>query len=1064
MLSYIGKFIILLSVLYTLLIPSAIINAFADENLTIENSLPQERERKDNLTIRVNESNKKNDIQKADNISETELPVFFTKNIQTVGNILSSSSSELVEKAKSYALGKFNSTIASEAQKWLSQFGTAKINFGLDRKGKLENNSLDLLLPLYDNKTDWLLFSQLGYRNKDSRNTVNLGLGGRYFYQNWMYGLNTFYDHDLTGKNKRIGFGGEIWGDYIKLSANTYRRLSDWQISRNFEEHHERPANGYDINGEFFLPAYPNLGGKLSYEQYFGENVTLFNRHTKQKNPSLVKLGVTYTPIPLITMGVDYRQGEGGRSETQFLANLNYRLGVPLGTQLSPENVAAMRTLAGSRYELVERNNNIVLDHKKIPIAQFSVPETIVGYSHMQKNISAIFPADASIKQVHWAINEEKIFESKNGKLSSKVGKSIQITLPKFSLDEKNNYSIYVFAELTNGKKIGPKQIQALVMPFMVKKWKEGEPVYIIPERTSRDDGKATYILKPVMTFDTEIGAPVPCAIIENYQWATEPHNDLEIKIEKGTASDDCPNIDNSKSSGDKIPLTTDKHGRITQKVTLTSDKNIGNVNVYLTTDGVRKSIGKIGHEEGKKPTIQSMTLEPSNGSVLPGGSYKIIATISGTDDKNKIPVKWKLMKPQNAGLSLSPSEETTTVSNEKLTATLTSSSQNTPPGTVAEVCLTINGVPESQKTHKCIEVKFKSPPVDFDIAWVKPINFDKDKPLLGDGSSAYTFEALIVKKGTAGTTNEPIEGNTFSNVLWTTEPDQKSIHQLQLHSTANSMTTGTKKDNKPGILTITLTSKVGIGYISAYNSDSSKVGPGVNVTLTMQDPKGLPVHKTSAHVIFKPKDEPAGILLYNVLSDNQEPQKKILTQDGRPHSAFPSIAGQLIKLNSGDFVSTDNDYVGYDIDGGHDLYSIIIDGNGKMRFLSPGNPVITLFITKPNKSQHAYKYIADIKKYYAIEDTTMRSWNDNPSCKNFNEENVTLEDITHILGDEYGKNKLYDWGLLGGNTQNKDNAKILVTKKSVSDEDEYGVYDLISGKFISNKNTLGFLLCIRKP
>ncbi|MEX0447915.1 inverse autotransporter beta domain-containing protein [Xenorhabdus sp. SGI246] len=382
MLSYIGKFIILLSVLYTLLIPSAIINAFADENITIENSLPQERGRKDNLAIRVSESNKKNDIQKADNISETELPGFITKNIQTVGNILSSSSSELVEQAKSYALGKFNSTIASEAQKWLSQFGTAKINFGFDRKGKLENNSLDLLLPLYDNKTNWLLFSQLGYRNKDSRNTVNLGLGGRYFYQNWMYGLNTFYDHDLTGKNKRIGFGGEIWGDYIKLSANTYRRLSDWQISRNFEEHHERPANGYDINGEFFLPAYPNLGGKLTYEQYFGENVTLFNRYTKQKNPSLVKLGVTYTPIPLITIGVDYRQGEGGRSETQFLANLNYRLGVPLGTQLSPENVAAMRTLAGERYDLAERNNNIVLDHRKIPIAQFlvAIPEEPKGY------------------------------------------------------------------------------------------------------------------------------------------------------------------------------------------------------------------------------------------------------------------------------------------------------------------------------------------------------------------------------------------------------------------------------------------------------------------------------------------------------------------------------------------------------------------------------------------------------------------------------------------------------------------------------------------------------------
>ncbi|REF26800.1 inverse autotransporter-like protein with beta domain [Xenorhabdus cabanillasii] len=414
--SYIGKFIGLFTILYTLLIPSTIMNASAEGNVTREQTNVSSI---DNVGISVKElskkfltsnTNKKDDIQNADKISEHELPDFITRNIQTVGNILSSSSSKLAEQAKSYALGKFNSTVASEAQKWLSQFGTAKINFGLDRKGKLENNSLDLLLPLYDNKADWLLFSQLGYRNKDSRNTVNLGLGGRYFYQNWMYGLNTFYDYDLTGKNRRVGFGGEIWGDYIKLSANAYRRLSDWQISRYFEEHHERPANGYDINGEFFLPVYPNLGGKLVYEQYFGENVTLFNRDTKQKNPRQVKLGVTYTPIPLITMGVDYKQGEGGRTETQFLANINYRLGVPLSTQLSPDNVAAMRALAGSRYDLVERNNNIVLDHRKIPIAEFFVPGVNPNGYKIKDSLLDVTPkgkvltADGTSKYIYTAI------------------------------------------------------------------------------------------------------------------------------------------------------------------------------------------------------------------------------------------------------------------------------------------------------------------------------------------------------------------------------------------------------------------------------------------------------------------------------------------------------------------------------------------------------------------------------------------------------------------------------------------------------------------------------------
>ncbi|MDX7993262.1 inverse autotransporter beta domain-containing protein, partial [Xenorhabdus littoralis] len=104
-------------------------------------------------------------MNKNNDASESGTPNVIASNIQTVSNMLSSSPSQLAEQAKSYALGKINSTVASEAQKWLSQFGTARINFGLDKKGTLENNSLDLLLPIYDNKADWLLFSQFGYRN-----------------------------------------------------------------------------------------------------------------------------------------------------------------------------------------------------------------------------------------------------------------------------------------------------------------------------------------------------------------------------------------------------------------------------------------------------------------------------------------------------------------------------------------------------------------------------------------------------------------------------------------------------------------------------------------------------------------------------------------------------------------------------------------------------------------------------------------------------------------------------------------------------------------------------------
>ncbi|WP_222942970.1 inverse autotransporter beta domain-containing protein [Xenorhabdus sp. PB62.4] len=430
--------------------------------------------------------------------------------LQKVSGMLSSSPSQLTEQAKSYALGKLNSTVTGEAQKWLSQFGTAKINLSMDRKGKLDNSSLDFLLPLYDNKADWLFFSQVGYRNKDSRNTINFGLGGRYFTPGWMYGLNTFYDYDLTGKNKRMGLGGEAWADYVKLSANTYLRLSDWHQSMEDKDFEERPANGFDLNGEFFLPAYPNLGGKLSYEQYFGDNVSLFNRSTKQKNPSLARFGLSYTPIPLVTMGVDYKHGSGGRSETLFLANLNYRFGVPLGVQLSTDSVASMRTLAGSRYDLVERNNNIVLDYRKKAILEMMLPDTITGYSGEKRRIAADIRADKPIKKVTWSADGAF---SNNGGGISENGQTIDLTLPNYDPKGTNSYEIFAVAEDETGKQF-ERKIRVMVEPISVK-------TSITPNRPVGADGLSPYTLTVTLSSGKD-NHPLSNTEFKEAQWSYE--------------------------------------------------------------------------------------------------------------------------------------------------------------------------------------------------------------------------------------------------------------------------------------------------------------------------------------------------------------------------------------------------------------------------------------------------------------------------------------------------------------------------------------------------------------
>src|SRR5476649_506391 len=257
---------------------------------------------------------------------------------------------------------------ANTVEQWLNQFGTARVQLNVDDQGHWDNSALDFLAPVYNSKKA-MLFTQLGVRAPDGRVTGNLGGGIRTFYlDDWMLGGNLFIDNDFTGKNRRIGMGAEAWTNNLKLSANSYFAITQWHDSRDFDNYEEKPANGYDIRAEGYLPSYPQLGGKLMYEKYYSDDVALFDKDTLQSDPSAVTVGVNYTPVPLITVGVDYKRGQNSMDETTIGVNLRYTIGQPWAQQISPEQVALQRSLAGSRYDLVDRNNEIVMQYKKKPV------------------------------------------------------------------------------------------------------------------------------------------------------------------------------------------------------------------------------------------------------------------------------------------------------------------------------------------------------------------------------------------------------------------------------------------------------------------------------------------------------------------------------------------------------------------------------------------------------------------------------------------------------------------------------------------------------------------------
>ena len=372
------------------------------------------------------------------------------------------SNGELAKSAGQLARSAANSEFNSSAEQWLSQFGTSRVQLNFNDDFHLDGSAVDVLVPLYDNQAS-ILFTQLGARNKDSRNTFNIGAGVRTFQGHWMYGMSTFFDNDVTGKNRRVGLGIEVWTDYLKLSGNSYFGTTDWHQSRDFADYNERPATGYDVRAEAYLPAYPQLGGKLMYEQYQGDEVALFGKDDRQKNPHAMTVGINYTPVPLFTVGAEHQAGNGSHNDSRVNVQFNYLLGESWQSHIDPSGVAASRTLAGSRYDLVERNNNIVLDYQKQDLIRLTLPEQVTGESSSSVTVNAQVASKYGLERIEW---ESADLSAAGGSLVQVSPQAFSVTLPPYQATLSSNaYRLSAVAYDRQRNSSPRAMMQIVVMP-----------------------------------------------------------------------------------------------------------------------------------------------------------------------------------------------------------------------------------------------------------------------------------------------------------------------------------------------------------------------------------------------------------------------------------------------------------------------------------------------------------------------------------------------------------------------------------------------------------------------
>ncbi len=380
---------------------------------------------------------------------------------QQIGSLLAEDMNS--EQAANMARGWASSQASGAMIDWLSRFGTARITLGVDEDFSLKNSQFDFLHPWYETP-DNLFFSQHTLHRTDERTQINNGLGWRHFTPTWMSGINFFFDHDLSRYHSRAGIGAEYWRDYLKLSSNGYLRLTNWRSAPELDNDYEaRPANGWDVRAEGWLPAWPHLGGKLVYEQYYGDEVALFDKDDRQSNPHAITAGLNYTPFPLMTFSAEQRQGKQGENDTRFAVDFTWQPGSAMQKQLDPNEVAARRSLAGSRYDLVDRNNNIVLEYRKKELVRLTLTDPVTGKSGEVKSLVSSLQTKYALKGYNV---EATALEAAGGKVVT-TGKDILVTLPGYRFtstpETDNTWPIEVTAEDVKGNLSNREQSMVVV-------------------------------------------------------------------------------------------------------------------------------------------------------------------------------------------------------------------------------------------------------------------------------------------------------------------------------------------------------------------------------------------------------------------------------------------------------------------------------------------------------------------------------------------------------------------------------------------------------------------------
>ncbi|MFM2643035.1 Ig-like domain-containing protein [Vibrio chagasii] len=337
-------------------------------------------EEKDFLPVLGSDSSSKATEPADDNVFIREAQKFAAK-------LDGKQSSQFNEVLEDHVKDEVNNYINDQVNEYANDFVTNSlksidgvVRSSLDISTEGVFGEVEAIVPLHATDNDFIFIQPGVTLNNDERfngrDFAHVGLGYRAIVNSTMYGINSFIDYDLERGHRRGSIGGELKHESYSLYSNAYFPLSDWKTSPDTFEQlgnmvlDERPAKSIDFGIEGYLPAYPWLSADATYRQYFGENVESPNGDNPTTNPFETSVGLTYTPIPLVNLGVNYSYHSGQGDDFSAGLELKYVFGESIANQIDPSYVnVTKRTDYQMKTSFVQRNNDIVLEYRKKPFS-----------------------------------------------------------------------------------------------------------------------------------------------------------------------------------------------------------------------------------------------------------------------------------------------------------------------------------------------------------------------------------------------------------------------------------------------------------------------------------------------------------------------------------------------------------------------------------------------------------------------------------------------------------------------------------------------------------------------